>query len=53
MIAELWAKLLGEPVNRMTDTKQWLQKYAAKWHSKNQENELSRICEMFAYCEEV
>ena len=53
VIAELWAKLLGEPVNRMTDTKQWLQKYAAKWHSKNQENELSRICEMFAYCEEV
>ena len=53
VIAELWAKLLNEPVNRITDTKQWLQKYAEKWCNKNKTNELYRICEVFDYCEEI
>lgn len=53
VMAELWAKLLGEPVSRLTDTRQWLKKYAEKWLEKNQPNELYRIQEMFCYCEDV
>lgn len=52
VIMELWAKLLKLPVHRLTDTKQWLQKYSEKWLQKNQPNELYRIQEMFLYCEQ-
>lgn len=53
MTAELWAKLLGRPVTRLTDTRQWLQEYSEKWLQKNQPNELYRIREMFEYCENI
>jgi len=53
LIAELWKKLLGQPAERLTDTRQWLREYAEKWCQKNQPNELHRILEMFEYCEEV
>ena len=53
VIAELWTKLLGNPVSRLTDTRKWLQKYSEKWLQKNQPNELYRIREMFEYCEEI
>ena len=51
--AELWAKLLGRPVTRLTDTRQWLKEYSEKWLQKNQPNELYRIREMFEYCENI
>jgi len=53
VIAELWEKLLGRPVSRLTDTRQWLKKYSEKWMQKNQPNELYRILEMFEYCEDI
>lgn len=53
VIAELWTKLLGEPVERLTDTRHWLKKYCDQWLQHNQPNELYRIREMFDYCEEV
>ena len=53
VIAELWEKLLGHPVNRLTDTRQWLSKYAEKWHQKNKPSELYRILEVFEYCEDI
>jgi len=53
VIAELWKKLLGYPVSRLTDTRQWLHKYSEKWLQKNQPNELYRIQEMFEYCENI
>lgn len=53
VIVELWAKLLGLPVKRQTDTRQWLHKYSEKWLQKNQPNELYRIREMFEYCEDI
>lgn len=53
VIAELWAKLLGQPAERLTDTRQWLHKYSEKWLQKNQPNELYRIREMFEYCEDI
>ncbi len=52
MMTELAAKLKGIPVERMTNTKEWLEKYSAKWEQKNKPCELSRITEMFTYLEE-
>lgn len=53
VMAELWAKLAGESVQRHTDTRQWLEKFSQKWLQKNQPKELCRIREMFQYCEEL
>jgi len=52
VIAELFAvKLKGYKIDRITDTKEWLDKYSALWQEKNQPNELYRIQELFNYCE--
>ena len=51
VMAELAAKMKGIPVERMTDTEQWLAKYSAKWEQKNKPCELSTIQEMFLYLE--
>jgi len=53
VMAELWAKLLGKPVERITDTGQWLGKFETKWLQKNQPSEFYRIREMFDYCERI
>lgn len=53
VMAELWAKQIGQPVKRLTDTQSWLHKYSEKWVEKNQANELYRIQEMFEYCENI
>lgn len=53
VMAELWAKQIGQPVKRLTDTRSWLHKYSEKWLEKNQANELYRIQEMFEYCENI
>lgn len=53
VVAEMWAKIMGSPVERRTDTRKWLEKYTEKWLQKNQPNELYRIREMFEYCENV
>ena len=52
VIAELLTKAQGGKVERITDTKEWLEKYSAKWMDKNKRSELYNIEEMFNYCEE-
>lgn len=49
--AELQQKLEGKNPTRITDTHQWLNKYAQKWLEKNDKNELYRIEELFSNCE--
>ena len=53
VIAELWAKLKGMSVERLTDTRKWMQKFSEKWLQKNQPNELYKIREVFEYCEDI
>lgn len=53
VIAELFAKMLELPVSRVTDTKEWLEKYRQKWILKNKESELAKIEDVFLYCEEI
>lgn len=53
VMTELWAKLVGESVERHTDTREFLRKFSEKWLQKNQPNELYRIQEMFEYCEGI
>ena len=50
VIAELWGKLAGLDLQRITDTQAWLTKYRASWLARNKESELPRIEEMFLYC---
>ena len=51
VMAELWGKLSGLSVERITDTQSWLAGYRASWLARNKESELSRIEEVFTYCE--
>ena len=51
VLAELGAKLSGITVERLTDTKDFLARYRAKWMEKNKESELSRIEDIFLYCD--
>ena len=51
VMAELYAKLEGIAVTRMTNTEEWLKKYRTKWMQKNKESELCNIEELFRYCE--
>ena len=53
MMAEFAAKLKGIPVERMTDTKEWIAKYSSKWEQKNKPCELAKITEMFEYLDTV
>ena len=53
LLAELYAKLGGFPVERLTDTEAWIAKYRAKWLAKNKESELRNIEEMLRYCEAI
>ena len=51
--AELQQKLEGKNPQRVTDTHEWLQKYAEKWLRKNKANELYRIQQLIEHCEEL
>lgn len=53
VMAELVAKTVGVKVNRITDTKQWFNKYSKKWLAKNKPSELAKIEEVFIYCEQL
>ncbi|MBQ2401567.1 MAG: hypothetical protein II311_06110, partial [Lachnospiraceae bacterium] len=51
MMAEFAAKMKGIPVERMSNTCEWIKNYSAKWEAKNKPCELSRIIDMFEYLE--
>ena len=51
LLAELYGKLAGYEMDRITDGEAWLTKYRRKWLAKNKESELYRIEEMVRYCE--
>ena len=51
MMAEFAAKMKEIPVERMSNTREWIKNYSAKWEAKNKPCELSRIIDMFEYLE--
>ncbi len=52
VMAELAKRLHKLPVERITDTAAWLEKYRARWMANNRESELPRIEEAFMYIEQ-
>ena len=53
VLAELAAKLSGVETERVTNTAEFLARYRAKWLVKNKESELSRIEDIFMYCDKI
>ena len=53
VLAELAAKLSGIETERLTNTAEFLARYRAKWLEKNKESELSRIEDIFMYCDQL
>lgn len=51
VLAELGAKLSGIACERITSTEDFLARYRVKWLEKNKESELSRIEDIFRYCD--
>lgn len=47
VIAELSMKMAGIPVERLTDTKAWVDTYCENWLARNKQSELSNIRDMF------
>ncbi|MBQ2815412.1 MAG: family 20 glycosylhydrolase [Clostridia bacterium] len=52
VMGELSAKMFNQDIVRITDTKEWLDKYRRKWKEKNKKDEFYRIEDMFIYLEE-
>lgn len=53
VIAELYAKLAGYDIVRVSDTNHWLSNHRKEWLKYNKESELSEIEKMFVFLEEV
>jgi len=53
VVAELAVKIAGFEVERLTDTKKFLAKYREKWLLKNKPSEISRIEDIFLYCDSL
>ncbi len=53
VLAELAANLSGIKTQRLTNTAEFLARYRAKWIQKNKESELSRIEDIFTYCDGI
>lgn len=53
VLAELSAKLSGIEFQRLTNTAEFLARYRVKWTQKNKESELSRIEDIFTYCDGI
>ena len=53
VLAELGAKLSGIACKRLSDTEGFLARYRQKWLEKNKESELSRIEDIFRYCDSL
>ncbi len=53
VIAELYAKLAGYNIARVSDTTHWLNEYRKSWLKYNKESELSEIENMFVFLEEA
>jgi len=53
VLAELAAKLSHIETERLTNTKDFLARYRAKWLEKNKESELSRIEDVFMYIDSI
>ena len=47
IIAEIMGKVAGHPVERITDTKKWLDIYAEDWLKKNKRSELTEVLDMY------
>lgn len=53
MMAEFAAKIAGQEVQRLTDTKEWVRNYRKSWLSQSKISELHKIEELFLYCDEI
>jgi predicted Zn-dependent protease len=53
LLAELGAALSGIKTTRLVNTEDFLTRYRAKWVEKNKESELSRMEEIFRYCDTI
>ena len=53
VLAEMGARLSGYEIERVTNTEDFLTRYRAKWTEKNKESELSRIEDIFRYCDGI
>ena len=53
MMAEFAAKIAGQEVQRLTDTKEWIKNYRKSWLSQSKVSELQKIEEVFSYCDEI
>ena len=53
VVSELGGKLAGIPVERLTNTEDFLSRYGAKWKEKNKEGELWRIEEVLRYADSI
>ena len=53
VLAELGAKLSGIEIERVSDTEAFLARYRAKWLKSNKESELSRIEDIFRFCDSL
>ena len=51
LLSELYCKMTGREVSRITNADKWLEKFKAKWRAKNKESEVRNIEEMLTYCE--
>ncbi len=51
VMAELLAKVAGYPVERITDTAKWLEKFSADWLKKNKQSELDAVKDIFLVLE--
>ena len=47
VIAEIFAKISGNPRKRISDTAEWLKRYRESWLQSNKESELGEIEKMF------
>ena len=53
VVAELSEQMRQHKTQRVTNTKEWLQRYSQNWMIKNKPSELFRIKDMFLYCDEA
>ena len=53
LMAEIFAKIAGYPIERTVDSEKWFDKYKNKWLEKNKESELCEIEKMYKFMDKV
>ena len=53
LVAELTAKFAGLPVQRLTDTEEWIKVYSENWRVGNKESELCELTGFIRACQQI